>query len=61
MPDALATPAQVAEFLQVTPEALRQWAHRGEGPPSVKITGQTRRYDWAEVLAWVEEKKGGRR
>lgn len=51
----LATPAEVAEYLKVTPEALRQWAHRKKGPPYIKVEG-ARRYRWAEVEAYLEEK-----
>ena len=51
----LATPAQVAKYLGVTPEALRQWAHRKQGPPYVMVES-TRRYRWSDVEAYLEER-----
>lgn len=55
--EPLATPAQVAEYLQVTPECLRVWAHRKQGPPYVKLSTGTRRYWWHEVHEWLNAQK----
>lgn len=52
----LATPAEIAEHLAISPETLRQWAHRRKGPPYVMVEG-ARRYDWADVKAWIEQRK----
>lgn len=52
----LATPAEIAEYLAVSPETLRQWAHRGKGPAYVMVEG-ARRYDWADVRAYIESRK----
>lgn len=51
----LATPAEVAEYLQVSPESLRQWAHRKQGPPFIKVEG-ARRYNMDDVNAWLESR-----
>jgi predicted DNA-binding transcriptional regulator AlpA len=52
----LATKDEVAAYLQVRPKTLDVWVSRGAGPPYIKIEG-VRRYDWAEVEAWVEARK----
>lgn len=50
---------EVAALLGVEPRTLDNWAHRGEGPPFVKIGG-LRRYDPVDLRAWVNEKKVAR-
>ncbi|MGS2805962.1 helix-turn-helix transcriptional regulator [Nocardia sp. MW-W600-9] len=52
-PRPLATPAEVAEYLGTTVAALAQQRYRGEGAPYKRL-GRGIRYDWAEVMAWVE-------
>jgi excisionase family DNA binding protein len=52
---ALATSLEVAEFLQIPPGTLDQYAHRGVGPRFAKI-GRHRRYRWADVDAWVDDR-----
>lgn len=52
----LATPAQVAEYLNIAVETLRQWAHRKQGPPYIMVEG-ARRYDMDDVREWVEARK----
>lgn len=54
--EPLATREEVAEFLAIDPRTLDNWASRREGPVFVKVGG-ARRYDWADVRAWVEERK----
>jgi predicted site-specific integrase-resolvase len=49
----LAKPADVAEFLNVDEETLRQWRRANTGPISKRIGGQVR-YNWADVDAWYQ-------
>jgi predicted DNA-binding transcriptional regulator AlpA len=58
LPDGLgqlATPKQVAAFLDVSEPNLGQLRYLGRGPKFIKITGRQVRYRWSDVLAWVEE------
>ncbi len=49
----LATPEDLAEFLNNIPiKTLAQWRSRGIGPKYRKI-GRHVRYDWADVHAWL--------
>lgn len=54
--EGLATAKQVAEYLNVHHKTVDRWASQGVGPAYVKIEG-ARRYDWADVRAWVDERK----
>lgn len=54
--EGLATSKQVAAYLGVHPQSMDRWASRGEGPPFVKLAG-IRRYDWADVRAWIESNR----
>lgn len=54
--DGLATSAELAEYLNVKPQTLRNWVHLKKGPPFVMVEG-ARRYDWADVNAWLEARK----
>lgn len=56
MPEPLADKVQVAEYLGVHPGTLDRWAIEGKGPDWIKVE-QQRRYDWADVLAWVNQRK----
>lgn len=51
----LATTVEVAEYLGVTPEALRQWAHKGVGPPWTMVES-VRRYRWEDIERYLEER-----
>ena len=54
--EKLATGKEIAEYLGVHPKTVDRWASQGGGPPFIRIEG-ARRYDWADIKAWVEEKK----
>jgi len=54
--EGLATAKEVAEYLNVHPKSMDRWASQGAGPPFTRIEG-ARRYDWADVRAWVEARK----
>ena len=54
--ESLMTPAEVAAYLNVKPQTLRYWASNDKGPPYLWLEGQ-RRYDRAQLLAWLEERK----
>lgn len=47
----LATPEEVAEWLQVTTERLRVLRKTGRGPQYIKL-GREVRYVWKDVHAW---------
>lgn len=48
---ALATPAQVSDYLGVPVNTLTQWRYRGIGPRYVKV-GRHVRYDWRDLERW---------
>ena len=53
MPEELAIPAQVAEYLSVSVDSLRQWRYLGTGPKFVRV-GHRIRYRWSDVVAWLD-------
>lgn len=54
----LATREEVAEYLQVAPRTLEQWAYRSVGPRYTRV-GRHARYDWADVRQWLTEQASG--
>jgi DNA-binding transcriptional MerR regulator len=54
--EGYASTREVAEYLAIQPGTLDAWAHRKKGPPFVKVEG-IRRYKWADLLDWLEERK----
>lgn len=52
MPEHLATPEQLADYLGIPVATLYQWRLRRTGPPSMKI-GRHLRYRWADVDGWL--------
>lgn len=54
----LLTVRDVAEITHVPISTVHHWALRGECPPSFKL-GKHRRYDAAEVSAWLADRKAG--
>lgn len=53
MPEFL-TGAEVAELLRTSPETIRYWRHRGEGPPSFKC-GRRVLYAADELDCWIAD------
>jgi len=53
----LATPKEVAEYLQRDEQTLANWRCAGTGPDYIK-TGKTRaiRYRWDDVETWLTAK-----
>lgn len=50
--NALATPAEVADYLQVKEGTLAEWRYRKVGPSYIKV-GHYVRYRRADVEAWL--------
>ena len=48
----LATPGQVADYLQKPEKTLAEWRSRGIGPRYHNV-GRDVRYHWADVDAWL--------
>lgn len=55
---SLATPAEVASWLQTTENALRLHRQRGTGPAYIKV-GRSVRYAWGDVQAWALANRKG--
>ncbi len=56
----LATPEDVARFLNNIPvKTLAQWRSKGTGPQYRKV-GRHVRYDWADVHAWLARQRPDR-
>lgn len=51
MANKLATPAEVAEWLQVSTERLSKLRKTGRGPKFIKL-GREVRYAWGDVHSW---------
>lgn len=51
----LATSDEVAEYLQISPRTLDDWAYRGTGPVFARVGGQ-RRYRWQDIESWVYQR-----
>ena len=54
-PGRLATTAEVADYLNTPTATVHQWLYKGIGPKSYKV-GKHRRFQWADVDAWLERK-----
>lgn len=52
----LATPEEVAGFLQMTTGQLAQMRYLGKGPRFVKPTGRQVRYRWDDVDEWLRSR-----
>jgi predicted DNA-binding transcriptional regulator AlpA len=55
---SLATPGEVADFLggDFSEKTLANWRSDGKGPKYHKI-GRHVRYDWADVMEWLAERR----
>jgi excisionase family DNA binding protein len=51
-PRRMATPPEVAAYLQVPVKTLYRWRYQGEGPRAYRV-GRHLRYRWGEVDAWL--------
>jgi excisionase family DNA binding protein len=51
----MATPQEVAEYLQVPLETVYAWRRRRTGPKASKV-GVHLRYRWSDVDAWLEQR-----
>lgn len=54
----LATPEEVAAYLQVSERTLEDWAYRNRGP-RFTLAGQLRRYRWEDVERYLAERTRG--
>ena len=50
---ALATPAEVAEYLHTTTASLAQDRYKGTGPKYIK-RGRRVLYRWSDVVEWID-------
>ena len=55
----MATPADVADYLQVPVKTLYQWRYQGKGPRAYRV-GRHLRYRWEDVEAWLASRAGER-
>lgn len=51
-PRRLATPTDVAAYLQVPVKTLYTWRYHGKGPRAHRV-GRHLRYRWEDVEAWL--------
>lgn len=58
-PRRMATPAEIADHLQVPVKTLYQWRYRGEGRRAYRV-GRHLRYRWKDVEAWLASIAGER-
>lgn len=58
MPEPLATPSELAEYLRKDEKTLANWRSLDVGPRWRKIHG-TIRYDWADVRKWLDSQAAG--
>ncbi|WP_426183520.1 helix-turn-helix transcriptional regulator [Microbacterium sp. TWP3-1-2b2] len=52
------TQREVADLLRLPGRTLEDWRQTQQGPPYVKL-GRHVRYERAELLAWVRERRHG--
>jgi excisionase family DNA binding protein len=54
----LATPIEVAAYLQVPVKTLYSWRYEGRGPRARRV-GRHLRYSWEDVEAWLASAEAG--
>lgn len=54
----LATPEEVAEWLQVPVDRLKRWRKERRGPAYMRV-GRDVRYAWADVHRWCLASRSG--
>ncbi|MDH6461775.1 putative DNA-binding transcriptional regulator AlpA [Micromonospora sp. A200] len=52
----LATPEEVAQYMQKPVRTLEQWRYRGIGPRFSKV-GRDVRYRWSDVEKWLDQQR----
>lgn len=57
-PSELLDSKEAASFLRVTPRTLRNWRHRGDGPPYIKL-GRAVRYTKKDLEDWIKAQRVG--
>lgn len=55
---SLATPKEVAKYLNLAELTLTSWRNKGIGPRHARV-GRHVRYSWQDVAAWLEERTTG--
>ena len=48
------TPEQVAEYLGLTTEGVRQWRKLGTGPAYARVSQRVVRYRRSDIDAWLD-------
>lgn len=48
----MATPVEVARYLQVPVKTIYRWRYAGEGPPAYRV-GRHLRFRWSDVEGWL--------
>lgn len=54
----LATPGEVASYLQKPEKTLAEWRYRGIGPRYLSV-GRDVRYRWPDVEEWLAQQESG--
>ncbi len=57
-PPELLTEQEASEVLTVSVSTMVRWRREGAGPPWFRLGGRVR-YRRDELLAWLEEQRGG--
>jgi excisionase family DNA binding protein len=57
LPRPLASTKEVAAYLGVPVGTLHNWRYQGTGPRAAKV-GRSLRYRWADVEAWLDQRRG---
>lgn len=55
--DQLLTETEAADLICYSPRALQNWRLRGGGPPYIKVSARSIRYQRRDVLNWIDERR----